>query len=173
MKKVLAAIALSALATPALAVERPFFGLDYEMMNYEFSGPGGEDYATDGVRLRFGTMLTRSWGLQADVGIGVGDDRDDAGLKVKMQNAYSLSGVYRLNMGKAGLYGYAGYSYVTTRATPPGGAAISDEDDGASYGVGIDFPGFAGNSIEIDYRSVIDKENYTQTGISIGMRRYF
>ncbi|MFZ5757093.1 MAG: outer membrane beta-barrel protein [Pseudomonadota bacterium] len=170
MKKVLAAVAIATLASPAVAVERPFFGLDYEMMTYEFDG-GGE-FNTDNVRLRFGTMLKPSWGLQADVTLGLGAD-SEAGMKVKTQNSYTLSGLYRLNMGKAGLYGYAGYAYVNTRSESGGAGATTEEEDGLAYGVGLDFPGFWGNSFELDYRILMDEDNYTQSGMSFGMRRFF
>ena len=181
MKKHLALIALcSAAATPALAVERPYIAVDYELMNYAFKvGAANPEFDVTAARLRAGTMLNRWFGVEAHVGMGVDDDTQQmipgvgtSATTLELNKAYGLYGVARLPMGRGGLFTYAGYAYVDTEVAIRGFSA-SQEENGLSYGAGLDIPAPWGMSLELDYKQVLDEGNLNLTSFGVGLRKNF
>jgi hypothetical protein len=183
MKKLLALASLAVATTPALAVERPYLGVDAQMMNYSFDQPAGSstDFEVGALRVRGGSMLTRYFGLEAHLSTGVADDSQYivpgnalTDVELQLEYGYSVVGVARLPMGRAGLFAYAGYGYISTETKYTAGVGSqSDELDGLTYGAGIDFPAFWGLNLEADYTMVHDRENLTVDAVSVGLRKYF
>lgn len=183
MKKLLALASLALAATPALAVERPYLGVDAQMNTYSFDQAAGSstDFEVGALRVRGGSMLTRYFGLEAHLSAGISDDRQniipgnartDAELQLKY--GYSVVGVARLPMGRAGLFAYAGYGYINTQTENGAtGDSQTDELDGLTYGGGIDFPFFWGLNLEADYTMIHERERLTVEAVNVGLRKYF
>lgn len=165
MKRIVALTAALLAATPALAVERPYLGVSYLQSTMDVTGTG--DFTLGGVQLRGGSMLTDHFGLEAHVALGTADDTVNF-VTIDLKRLYGINGVARMNMGRGGLYAYVGYTTATI-----GVDAVTENRDGVSYGAGLDFPAFWGTSVEVDYKSILDKDNFSITGVSVGLRRYF
>lgn len=191
MKKILAITAALLAVSSAQAAERPYIGVSavQPVLELERSNPDTlflnreNEFELDAVQFRGGVLLTRYIGLEAHVisgagkaegavvdsvtGTRVGDEM------VELDKAYGFHGVARMGVGKAGLYVYGGYTWASLDYLDTASATeMTEEEDGWSYGVGIDFPLFRGTNIELDYRSMLDEDNYTLSGLSLGLRRY-
>lgn len=192
MKKVLAMTAALLAVSSASAVERPYASVAYLMTPLEFDRTNPDafgltrenEFTLDAVQFRGGTMMTRYFGLEAHLMSGVGTAEEkvrdslntELGAEVlEIRYAYGIYGVARVGSDRMGLYAYAGYNWVrfgmVDTVTSP--ATVTEDEDGPSYGVGIEVPFFWNSSLELDYKSMLDENNYTLTGASIGIRRHF
>lgn len=192
MKKILAMIAALLAVSSASAIERPYASVAYLTTQLEFDRTNPDvfgltrenEFILDAVQFRGGTMLTRYFGLEAHlmsgVGAAEGKVRDSLNNELGAENfeiryAYGVYGVARVGSDRMGLYAYAGYNWVRFGMidTVIGPTTVTEDEDGPSYGVGIEVPFLWNSSLELDYKSMLDENNYTLTGASIGIRRHF
>lgn len=191
MKKILAMTAALLAVSSASAIERPYASVAYLAAPLEFDQarvPAGQvrenEFIMGAVQFRGGTMLTRHFGLEAHLmsGVGAAEEkvRDSLNNELGAENfeiryAYGVYGVARVGSDRMGLYAYAGYNWVRFGMidTVIGPTTVTEDEDGPSYGVGIEVPFLWNSSLELDYKSMLDENNYTLTGASIGIRRHF
>lgn len=192
MKKILAMTAALLAVSSASAIERPYASVAYLATQLEFDRTNPDvfgltrenEFVLNAVQFRGGTMLTRHFGLEAHlmsgVGAAEGKVRDSLNTelgaeKFEIRYAYGIYGVARVGSDRMGLYAYAGYNWARFGMidTVVGSTTVTEDEDGPSYGVGIEVPFFWNSSLELDYKSMFDENNYTLTGASIGIRRHF
>lgn len=192
MKKLLALTAALLAVSSASAVERPYASLSYVVTQLELERTNPDvfgltrenDIDMDLVQFRGGSMLTRYFGLEAHVMSGAGGGqglvRDSLGNtlgteKYEVRYAYGLYGVARVGSDRMGFYAYAGYNWARFAMidSMTGPTSVTEDEDGPSYGIGLEVPFFWNSSLELDYKSILDENNYTLTGMSLGIRRHF
>lgn len=177
MKKLLALSSLVlAASSTAYAVEQPYLGVAFAQPT--FSDDKGGDATPSMAQLRFGSILSKNFGLEARVSANAGDDTltsGGVGYNLSVDSMYTLGAVLRMPLGEhASLYGMLGYSYAQlTLANPtvPGFLPIESNLDGMSYGAGVVLPAIKGFHVEVDFTSYLSGDD-TLGGIGIGIRRY-
>ena len=178
MKKLLALSGLALASTTAMAVEQPYLGVGYVQSTYENEKGGDADPGMG--QIRFGTELSKHFGMRATVSLGAGDSTfKKAGISYDMavDSMYTVSAVARMPFGEhASIYGHLGYSYAQisfgnpTPATP-GITSAEDNLDGLAFGAGIVLPAIKGFYLEVDYTSYLSAGD-TLGGVGVGVRRY-
>ncbi len=167
----LGALALT-VSTGVIAQEPgPYLGLN--ATHLESTEEGVEDLTFNSIVGRVGGFFNPYVGAEFRWGYGVnGDSTETEGLNVSLElddlyGGYIKGGVPIGDM----FYPYAIVGYteqeVTARATGVG--AASDSVDDMSYGVGIDMMVGSNVGINIEYMSLIDKDDAEVEGISIGV----
>ena len=180
MKKLLALSGLAlAASSNVLAVEQPYIGAAFAQPTFSDNLSG--DATPSLAQLRFGSDLSKNFGLEARASLSAGDDKlgGGRGYTFSVDSMYTLGAVLRLPFGeRASIYGTLGYSYAqvtfsdpTLPAPPPSTNHIEENLDGLTYGVGIVLPAFKGFHLEADFTSYMSGDD-TLGGIAVGVRRY-
>lgn len=185
MKKLVAIAALTLAALPAQAVEYPYLGLDVLQASYQSSVMNG-DLAPTAVRARFGSSFTGYLGGEAHVVIGAGGDgasiigapAPGATWDVNLSGAYSVNLVAHTGTGKlASAYAFVGYGVVRlsrecsgTVCAAPGFAGANVDEDGPTYGAGVEARVWNGWRVEVDFASYLDNDANTLTAVGVGIR---
>lgn len=176
--KLIVTAALSMTSLSAQAVEYPYIGVDYLHTEYTSSKYSG-DVSPEAVRVRFGSVLSDHFALEAHLVGGIdgypvrvpGNTYD-----VRIDGIYSAGAVGRLALGEAGsLYVYGGVSHVRLSAESKN-PAFDDQDttdNGASYGAGIAFRVWRGWLVEADYTSYLDSTANELNVVGVGARHSF
>lgn len=192
MKKILAMTAALLAVSSASAVERPYASVAYLATQLEFDRTNPDvfgltrenEFILDAVQFRGGTMLTRHFGLEAHLmsGVGTAEEKvrdslnNEVGAEIlEIRYAYGIYGVARIGSDRMGLYAYAGYNWVRLGMidTMVSSTTFTEDEDGLSYGAGVEVPFLWNSSLELDYKSMLDENNYTLSGVSLGIRRHF
>lgn len=172
MKHLCAALGLLLVATPALAYElKPhwYLGASYDPLT--LSGSDGGDFDVDAVTVKLGAGLHRFMAVEARAGFGVGDDTQTVlGTPVTAEidqfyGAY-LKGIIPLHQ-TVSLYGLAGYTQVEATASSVLGSE-SEKSDGFSYGAGLAWHFNRNVSINAEWMSYLDKDDFELDGFGLG-----
>lgn len=122
------------------------------------------------VELLGGYKYNRALGVDLRLGTNF-DKREltEAGKTREFAIDHYASIYYRPELAneKAKLYGLIGYSQLTRTLTNADGSEKSDSESGFSYGVGIGFVVNQDFNINLEYRRLIDKEDYEISSASV------
>ncbi len=175
IKSAITAASLAVASTSAFAdaagtgyVGGLFSHYEYEETNVS------EELNPTGFTVRGGYYFADHFAVEGRLGTGINDD-SLSGLPVDLE-LDQLMGIYavgNLPINDAfSLYGLLGFSYVEGTVSAPGISASSD-DDGFSYGAGVQVkftPQVAG---QLEYVSYLDKSDYEITATSLGISYHF
>lgn len=140
---------------------------------YEESGVS-EKLNPTGITVRGGYFFTDNFAVETRLGTGLSDD-SVSGLPVDLE-LDQLFGVYavgHLPVNNAfSFYGLLGFSYAEATVSAPG-FSVSADDDGFSYGVGVQVNFTPQVSGQLEYVSYLDKSDYDLNAASIGLSYNF
>lgn len=143
--------------------------------HYVFDVDGAsEDLNPTGLTLRGGYFLTDNFAVEGRLGTGLNDD-NVSGTNVDLE-LDQLMGVYAAGYlpvnNVFSFYGLLGFSYAEATLSNRF-ASASDDDDGFSYGAGVQFkftPQIAG---QLEYVSYLSKSDYDLNAASLGLSYHF
>jgi opacity protein-like surface antigen len=160
---------------------RPYIGADVVLWDFDFN-----DIATfnaAGTRLRAGLSLTRHLGIEVHGGFGGSDSAPIAlepepvshGIELDRFLAVFVRGDLSLTrrINAYALLGYADVEATSHFTVGTTTAHISDNDDGFSFGGGLEVelrPWLAAN---VDYVRYLHDSQYTFSGLSVGLKLTF
>lgn len=142
--------------------------------HYTYDVEGVDDINPTGLTLRGGYFLTDNVAVEGRLGTGLSEDTV-SGTNVDAE-LDQLMGVYvtgYLPVNEVfSFYGLLGFSYaeatLSNRFT-----SISDDDDGFSYGAGVQVNFTPQVSGQLEYVSYLDKSDYSLSAASIGLSYHF
>lgn len=147
-----------------------YLGVQYgasELSGDEIDDDIDIDYGT----VRIGVTLNENFALEGRLG-GSDDDDSSGGIKYDLESIGGVYGLYHFRIGQnASVYGIAGWSAVEVKGTidtPTGHQSDQEDDDGLSYGVGVEFFG-----ISIEAMRYLDTSDITADTVAIGYTYYF
>lgn len=151
-----------------------YIGIGYEPITLSTDDGGDFDVATASVKA--GVALNPFLAVEGRYGSSVGDEtRDVLGVQVtgKLDNYYGayLKGMVPVHE-MVSLYALAGYTHVDASVTTPLGSA-DDSDDGVSYGAGVALHVNRNFSVNAEWMSWLDKDDYDLTGYGVGLNYAF
>lgn len=185
MKKLIATAALSFVALPVWAVEYPYVGVDALQLTAGYQAGGGSgDVSPTAARVRFGSSFADYLAGEAHVVVGAGGDSapvpgsPGSSWDVSLSGAYSLNLVAHTGFDKAAsAYAYVGYGVVQYTGecsgpvcTLPGFSNFEVDDDGLTYGIGIEARVWREWRLEADYTSYLNNDANELTAVSVGIR---
>lgn len=172
MKKLLAVSGLALAVSAVQAVEQPYLGVS--LAQPTFADDSGGDASPMVAQMRFGTTLSKRFGLQATVSVNAGDatltQPGPVDYDFTVDSMYTVGAIARLPLSeRSALYGQLGYSYAQLTASNAA-SSLEDNLDGLTYGVGVVFPVFNGLLLDVDYTSYLNGSD-TLGGLGIGLRK--
>ncbi|MDX1452580.1 MAG: porin family protein [Oleiphilaceae bacterium] len=150
------------------SVDIGFYGLESDNGNFEAD--------LTHISGRVGGYLNDNLALEARLGTGVTDDTINEGIFTDTDISLRyLVGAYMRIGAKAGdqLFPYLLLGF--TRAdfeTETGSNSSNDAETDTSYGAGIDF-NLSGLTVALEYANLVDKNDSTYSGFSIGLKSTF
>lgn len=179
MKKLIAvtlftsAAAMTAVTASANSAGSGYIGALASHYTFDVSGTS-EDLNPTGLTLRGGYFLTDFIAVEGRLGTGLNDD-NISGTNVDVE-LDQLMGVYATGYLPVNdvfsFYGLLGFTYAEAKISNHF-ASASDDDDGFSYGAGVQFdftPQIAG---QLEYVSYLSKSDYDLNAASIGLSYNF
>jgi len=141
--------------------------------SYDESGVS-ETLNPTGITVRGGYFLVDNFALEARLGTGLSDDSVN-GLPVDLE-LDQLFGVYavgHLPVNNAfSFYGILGFSYAEATVSAPG-VSVTADDDGFSFGAGVQVNFTPQVSGQLEYVSYLNKSDYDLNAASIGLSYNF
>ncbi|WP_237673540.1 porin family protein [Vreelandella profundi] len=143
--------------------------------HYVFDIDGeSDDLNPTGLTVRGGYFFTDNFAVEGRLGTGLADD-NISGTNVDVE-LDQLMGVYVAGFLPVNdvfsFYGLLGFSYAEATLSNRF-ASISDDDDGFSYGAGVEFDFTQQISGQLEYVSYLSKSEYDLSAASIGLSYNF
>ena len=160
----------------ALTQGKGYIGANYTELTYDQDGMAKDPEPTVLVG-RLGYFIIDQIAVEGRLGFGLSDDtiQVDTNGSTKVEFEIDrLSGVYLLThlpiSNGLSFYGLVGY---TKAKITPRGYALSDTENGFSYGFGAELHSSDQFGLNIEYTQYLDEKGYDLSGISLGAKIYF
>lgn len=143
--------------------------------HYVFDVDGArEDLNPTGLTIRGGYFLTDFVAVEGRLGTGVNDDSiGNTGVDVELDQLMGVYAVGYLPVNNVfSFYGLLGFSYAEATISSRF-ASVSDDDDGFSYGAGVQFNFTPQISGQLEYVSYLSKSDYDLNAGSVGIAYHF
>jgi outer membrane autotransporter protein len=179
MKKLIAvtllssAAAMAAVTASANSAGSSYVGVLASHYSYEESGYS-EELNPTGLTLRGGHFLTDNFAVEGRLGTGLNDDTvSGTNVDVELDQVVGVYAVGHLPVSDVfSFYGLLGFSYAEATLSVPG-ASVSGDDDGFSYGAGVEVNFTPAISGQLEYVSYLDKSDYELNAASLGLSYNF
>lgn len=179
MKKLIAvALLSSAAAMTAVTASANSAGSGYVgalASHYTFDVEGtSDDLNPTGLTVRGGYFLTDNVAVEGRLGTGLNDDTiSGTNVDIELDQLVGVYAVGHLPVNEVfSFYGLVGFSYAEATLSAPG-ASVSDDDDGFSYGAGVEVNFTPVVSAQLEYASYLNKSDYDLNAASIGISYKF
>lgn len=178
-------------ANTVAADNRDYFALHYSAITYEDTSLGESlEFKPTALVARMGSFINRYLAIEARFGFGLSDDAITTSGNSTLLGAYSgnigydiknLFAVYAVGnlsvTDRFDLYGLLGYSSVdadisfglTTAKYGVSSLSGNDTENGLSYGFGAAIEIMKNRSLNIEYISYLDKDEFTLGGVNLGV----
>ncbi|UPT53240.1 hypothetical protein [Synechococcus phage Yong-L1-251] len=168
-----ASFALTSSAVFANSAGTGYAGGMFSHYNFDVSG-ASEDLNPTGLTVRGGYFFTDNFAVEGRLGTGLNDDNiSGTDVDIELDQLFGVYAVGHLPVNDVfSFYGLLGFSYVEATVSDRF-FSVSDDDDGFSYGAGIQVnftPQVSGN---VEYVAYLDKSDYNLTAASIGLSYNF
>ena len=173
--KQLLAVCLLAFVTSAYA-ERPanplkgYLGIQYGAMELSGDAVDGDIDIDYGI-LRIGVRVNENIAIEGRLGTGNDDDKS-GGVKYELESIGGVYGLYHFRLNPdLSVYGILGWSAAEVKGsinTVTGHLSDQEDDDGLSYGAGVEFYG-----ISIEAMRYLDTSDITADAVAVGYTYYF
>ena len=179
MKKLIAvtllssAAAMTTVAASANSAGSGYVGVLASHYTFDVSGVS-EDLNPTGLTLRGGYFLTDYIAVEGRLGTGVNDDSiGNSGVDLELDHLFGVYAVGHIPVNEVfSFYGLLGFSYAEATVSSRW-ASASDDDDGFSYGAGVQVNFTPQISGQLEYVSYLSKSDYDLNAASIGLSYNF
>lgn len=179
MKKLIAVTLLSSVAAiTAVSANADSAGSAYVgalASHYTFDVDGAsEDLNPTGLTVRGGYFFADNFAVETRLGTGLNDDTiSGTDVDIELDQLFGVYAVGHLPVNDAfSFYGLIGFSYAEATLSNRF-ASISDDDDGFSYGAGVEVNFTPQVSGQLEYVSYLSKSDYDLNAASIGLSYNF
>jgi len=157
-----------------------YSGVQYANAAYDKNGV--PDLEPTLAVFRIGSMFNEGFGFEGRIGIGLSDDATrfndpdlgNADFKIDIENFLGLYLLGRSGIGDAAsvylLLGFTASVVTASIDTAATTGSVSEDESDLSYGFGLDFNISDSYSLNIEYMSYLDKDDFTVDTISIGIQ---
>jgi opacity protein-like surface antigen len=173
--KQLLAVCLLAFVTTVHAKQpinplKGYLGIQYGAL--ELSGDAvNDDIDIDYGVIRIGVTVNENIAIEGRLGTGNDDDRS-GGVKYELESIGGVYGLYHFRMNPdVSVYGILGWSAGEVKGsidTPGGHLSDQEDEDGLSYGAGVELFG-----VSIEAMRYLDTSEITADAVAVGYTYYF
>jgi len=150
-----------------------YVGAGFGVWDYEESEV--PEFSLNSAEGHIGYIVNDNLSIEGRVGLGVGDDSvtdDRVKLDLEVDNYLSVYLKPAYSSQNFGVYGLLGFTKAKLSADISYmgiSDSISDSDSSFSYGLGAGFSVADGTSISLEWKQLIDADDYELSGFSVGV----
>ena len=148
-----------------------YFGLQYAMTEVDVDVSGLDAFEPTALVLKSGGQVNPNTSIEFRFGLGLEDDNQSVGrfdVDFEIDRILGIYGVFHTSGGgPTSFYGLLGYSWAEGEISV-NGSGDSEDEDGISYGVGVNFSGF-----NAEYMVYLDEDDVEVTALSLGYTFYY
>ncbi|MCW8831306.1 MAG: porin family protein [Gammaproteobacteria bacterium] len=153
-----------------------YFGVQYA--SGTFSPEGADDIEPGALIIRFGEQISEYFLLEGRAGFGIDDDGIViSGIEtvVELDTMAGIYGVGRIDMSNvASLYVLFGLTRGEFTVSNTGqGVSLTDDESGASYGLGINVNVNDSIAVNLEYMSYLSKTDFDYGALGLGVSLKF
>lgn len=163
-------------AAPALSVTEAsasgtsYFGSSYYMSSVEFDAIDA-DFDLGALTFQYGMDINEMLGMEFRFGFGLQDD-SLLGVNLSLENYYGLYLKPKYRMDAVQLYALFGYASAELELSFQG-ESMSADDDGFSYGFGLEYFFNDTTAVTVEYMQLINDSDYDSPSFNLGVNYYF
>lgn len=165
-------VTIAALLVPigANAEKTPYFGVG--VINWMYDPDRLDDVEAAGALFTLGSQLNPNFSVEGRFATGGSDTVRTLDADVELDSLLSIMAKPHTSGDNVRGYGLLGFSDVDLSADR-GGRSASADDNGFSYGAGVEFAVGKSGWINFEYANYLDEDDYTFDGWTIGARFEF
>jgi opacity protein-like surface antigen len=165
-------VAIAALLVPmgANAERTPYLGVG--VINWMYDPDRVDDVEATGALFTLGSQLSPNFSIEGRFATGGSDTVGTFDADVELDSLFSIMAKPHTSGDNVRGYGLLGFSDVDLSADR-GARSVEADDNGFSYGAGVEFAVGESGWINFEYANYLDEDDYTFDGWTIGARFEF